>query len=562
MNPNPILNELQNLSPSAQQALIQAHQIAAPTTAGQSGGPAIQATMAHQQPTAPAAITHPAMTSEVPSIGNGQAPGKWAGPAIQHTIFANEAAKMQPQAPTLMAGSSAHVSGPQSESPSTLMGMGGSSPTIAPSSAPNVIQAKRGTTQGDQDDLSRVVGSGSGISQIGHKIEGLMPNHPILGKILGIGAQGLATLGNVGLDAVAPAVSAALPGTDYAHDRLVKQDQQQVAGDEANAEKQAQTSNLNLQPKLHAAQAALAQEKQNDTENYHQAQTAGKQGTLNATLAAHGYAADEDNPGQLRPLRYEEMSEQQQAVHDLKGSQDELAQASSALKKSQNDPSSPAYRLAEQRILNAQATRNIAAQRLGLSESQFEMRSRGTQGGVALPGSMIDDQGQPVGTAFQQNVRPTGTERNKADMASSASEQLGDIKSIIQKHPDLFGPGYGQATAFTKWIGSQDPDAQRFLAARTIAGDHLAGTFGGRSETALTALDNAIGQFKDNPKAALAGIDQLTKANSRFQTAGTVRTTGSNAAPTSQDGPKAGEVENGYRFKGGDPSKQSNWEKQ
>jgi hypothetical protein len=36
------------------------------------------------------------------------------------------------------------------------------------------------------------------------------------------------------------------------------------------------------------------------------------------------------------------------------------------------------------------------------------------------------------------------------------------------------------------WLGSQDPDAQRFKAARTIAADHLAGVFGGRSETACT----------------------------------------------------------------------------
>src|SRR6202042_3180947 len=150
--------------------------IAAPVTAGQSGGPAIQATMARQPvlqdagPTPPApSITHPMMTSEVPSIGGGQTPQVAHSSLIDH-----------------------------------------------------------------QNELNRVVGSGSGISQIAGKVEGAMPNHPLLGKILGYGAQGLATLGNVGLDAVAPAVSAALPGTDYHHDRLVKQDQRQVAGDEAN----------------------------------------------------------------------------------------------------------------------------------------------------------------------------------------------------------------------------------------------------------------------------------------------------------------------------------------
>jgi hypothetical protein len=57
----------------------------------------------------------------------------------------------------------------------------------------------------------------------------------------------------------------------------------------------------------------------------------------------------------------------------------------------------------------------------------------------------------------------------------------------------------------------------------------LAGVFGGRSEAALNALDHAIGQFKDNPKAVSAGIDQLDKANDRFVKKGTVRTAGSSA---------------------------------
>ena len=115
-------------------------------------------------------------------------------------------------------------------------------------------------------------------------------------------------------------------------------------------------------------------------------------------------------------------------------------------------------------------------------------------------------------------------------MANSADQQINDMKEIVAKRPDVFGPVAGRKTDFTVWAGSQDPDAQRFRAARTIAGDHLAGTFGGRSEAALAALDNAIGQFKDNPAAVTAGLDQLQEANHLFQKAGKVKTAGSNAA--------------------------------
>jgi hypothetical protein len=153
-----------------------------------------------------------------------------------------------------------------------------------------------------------------------------------------------------------------------------------------------------------------------------------------------------------------------------------------------------------------------------------------TPGQTFGPQPPADDENKPVGTAFQQNVRPTGQERNKGDLASSAHEQLQDIKSIVQKRQDIFGPAAGRKTEFTVWLGSQDPDAQRFKAARTIAADHLAGVFGGRSEAALSALDSAIGHYKDNPDAILKGIDQLDKANTRFSKVGTPKTAGSNAA--------------------------------
>jgi hypothetical protein len=186
-------------------------------------------------------------------------------------------------------------------------------------------------------------------------------------------------------------------------------------------------------------------------------------------------------------------------------------------------------KIAQQRLQSAANTRAVAERRLNLSEAQFEMRSRGTAGGEALPGSILTDEGKPVGTAFQQNVRPTGQERNKADMASSAHEQLADIRSIVAKRPDIFGPAAGRKTDFTGWVGSQDPDAQAFRSARTIAADHLAGTFGGRSEAALQALDSAIGHFKDNPEAIARGLDQIDKANQVFIQRGTPKTTGSNA---------------------------------
>jgi hypothetical protein len=397
----------------------------------------------------------------------------------------------------------------------------------------------------DTNRLQMLQNSGSGIDQMLHPVDSstgiASPDHHsgFFAK-LGVGALRAADIAG---SVFAPNLAMAIPGTTLHHNMLVHQAMNTVVGDQQQAQsaldqsqKIAETNNLNLQPAYKQQAAELAQEKQNNTEMNQQAVLGQKTASTTAknvtSLAQHGFAPDENDPTgkAIRPLRYEEMSEPQQAVHDLKSSQSDLADAQAALKQAQNDPSSPAYQLAKQRVNVAQQNASTAMGRLGLQGKMFEMRAHGTEGGVSLPGSMQDDQGHTIGTAFQQNVRPTGTERNKADMAASASEQLTDLKDIVMRNRTMFGPVYWQTTAFKQWIGAQSPDAQRFVAARTIAADHLAGTFGGRSEAALTALDNAVGQFKDNPDAAIAGIDQLTKANSRFQKAGTVRTTGSAAA--------------------------------
>ena len=364
--------------------------------------------------------------------------------------------------------------------------------------------APRGTLEGDKAEVQRLSQNGAGLNQI---------QNPIM--------HGAAKVGDVLGSILAPGLTAKIPGTTLHNQVLLGQANRAVTGDEANAEKEAQTANLAIQPELKQAKAQLEQDKLDETQRQHE-----------NTLHEHGYKTGPD--GNIVPLTYDEMNPNQQAVHDLKGAQEEEQEAQAALKKAQADPNSPAFRLAQQRIENAKQTRQIALQRLGLSQATFDARYHGTDTqGNALPGAMITDDGQPVGSSFSQNVRPTGTERNKGDMAVSAREQLSDIKDIVKSHPTLFGPGYGQSAAFKQWIGSGDPDAQRFIAARTIAGDHLAGTFGGRSEAALDALDKAIGEFKTNPTAMEAGLDQLLKANQVFEGKGKVKSAGSSAGEKS-----------------------------
>jgi hypothetical protein len=403
--------------------------------------------------------------------------------------------------------------------PTSSLRPGGTSPM--PALPQTGLQPVQGPSQLDKDQsrLSMLTNTGSGVSQI---------QNPFL--------RGLARVGDVAGSILAPGVAAAIPGTTLHHQQLLGQQQQIVGNDQAQQQAAAQTADTQQKTALDAAKAAGTAPIQvtpemvaaNPALSGLVGQTVSQQtlggvakAATTGTLRNQGQIDRQDDPDSYQAKNAQSLSDVRQTQQVLNQAKADAANA---------DPSTPAGRMAIAKLRAAEDGHSAAMIRAQAGMINAQAGAFGTYNGQALPGAMLTDQGTPVGAHFQGNVRPTGQERNKADMAASAAEQLSDIKSIMQKHPTLFGPGYGQASAFRQWIGSQDPDAQRFIAARTIAGDHLAGTFGGRSEAALHALDNAIGQFKDNPKAAISGIDQLTKANTRFQQAGTVRTVGSNAA--------------------------------
>lgn len=147
--------------------------------------------------------------------------------------------------------------------------------------------------------------------------------------------------------------------------------------------------------------------------------------------------------------------------------------------------------------------------------------------GKPLAGMMQTDTGQIVGTAAQGNIRPTGTERQRADLAASSLEQMHDLTDLLKSGAVSVGPGKGQYTDLTQWLGSQTPEAQRFKSAAVTIAGHLAGVFGGTSDAKLKDIYDVIGKYKTNPEAAIAGIEQMEKAAEQIEKKGTVHTRGS-----------------------------------
>ena len=208
---------------------------------------------------------------------------------------------------------------------------------------------------------------------------------------------------------------------------------------------------------------------------------------------------------------------------ELRQAQLKLQQSKLALEeakfKSSQDPNNPVFRL---KLRQAQSS--------FLRDQAYWMRAQasvtGTLNGQPLPGANLDAEGRPVGAMFQGNVKPTSTEIGRADLAASALDQMDTMGEILLSRSDLFGPVAGRTTNFSQWIGSQDPDAQRFQAAARVAADHLAGVFGGRSQAALQHIYDVIGKNQTNPEAAIAALDQMGKAAQIIKARGTRKTVG------------------------------------
>jgi hypothetical protein len=188
---NPLLDEINGLSPAAKAALMAAHGTAAAT----------------QPPAAPSVLQPPS-----PAMASIRAQAAPQGPAPPPMLL------------------------PPSQQPA-VPAMGGSAPTV---------KGPRGTLEADQAHLSGVMSKPAALENVYGKIagSGFGQAHPVAGKILGGLAQIPSTLADVALSGVAPRVGALVPGTTAQRSLQIGAGNKQVTQDEANREKEAQTAEI------------------------------------------------------------------------------------------------------------------------------------------------------------------------------------------------------------------------------------------------------------------------------------------------------------------------------
>ncbi|MDE2099620.1 MAG: hypothetical protein KGL39_20375 [Patescibacteria group bacterium] len=351
-----------------------------------------------------------------------------------------------------------------------------------------------------KEELDRLAASKPGVAQI---------RNPWL--------RGLATAGDIALGTFFPRAAMLTPGTTLHHQMLLNRQSGLVNLDDESRLRNAQAAEQGSLPELHKAQADLNAEKIAHKNEVDQANLQLKESEQNrkkdeasqrdqATLAQHGFKRDQT--GSIVSLPYEEMSEPQQAAHDLSTSHRELTEATAELRRAQTAGEPEKAKLAEQRIATAQLNANTAIRRLGLSEQQFGLKVGGAPEESALPGQLTQD-GKTVGTAFQGNVKPTTTQRDAAGRADTMLDLDARIRKAL-KNPELAketGPLIGRLNEAQNRLGTLPHDLAELKNDLVSYGAFQAGLHPVRGIGALEYFDKVMGGLGQTPEELLGKLD-------------------------------------------------------
>ncbi|MFT4112395.1 hypothetical protein [Silvibacterium sp.] len=233
MATNPILSELNSLSPGAKAALANAHQTGTSQAAAQ-GAPAAPLGMpaAGAPPAAPAIGLAPKSAAPTPQGSLRMTPGSQSAPP--------QALKIPDSIPS--ARNATYLQGLE-DAPATMRIPDASVASIGmPAANMPSIKAPRGTLQGDSEYYSQQLDKKPALESVYGGITGSKfgQDHPIMGRVLGALGQIPATAADVVLSGAFPGAGRVVPGTTVKHALDLNRGSAQISQDVANDEKQAE----------------------------------------------------------------------------------------------------------------------------------------------------------------------------------------------------------------------------------------------------------------------------------------------------------------------------------
>jgi hypothetical protein len=486
MATNPILQELQGLSPGAQQALLQAHT----ATSGSQPTPTPPAARL-QAPTAqPApAMMAPKITPEMKQSVHGL---QDAGPAPSLAPV-----EMPSQAPAMTA------------------------PTM-----PSVSKVGQltGTVDGDQAELQRRQATGSGIHQI---------KNPFL--------RGLAGTADAVGSIVAPGIDRLIPGTESHHQMLLDQAQSSLNNDLGVENKKATNANLQADVPLKQAQTqgdvlANASEPQRATDT-HLSSTASTretndraEGLENPKEQWSAVAGFEGPNGE--PLEREQSSGQYR-IADISGA--------TPIQKAEA-PKTTDIKLADGKIHTMGFNAKTNKFDIDEGESGFKPATTNVNTGEKNLWSVPDGKGGRMVVSLHagmplpegalslsgQNTLnlPTSTQRTAAGRAATVVAMAPEVLADIDKMAPKMGPIAGRWNDFMQGkVGADDPDFAGLRSDLTMMSTAvaLAHAQGRLPENLREEFDHMINAPKQTPENIKSTIQHIMPWMEKMQEQGNVK---------------------------------------
>jgi len=402
-------------------------------------------------------------------------------------------------------------------------------------------------------------------------------HNPILKALARAGTVGLHVLNAAG-SAIAPEVMAQIPGTPWHHAIQVEQAEGQAADAQkrataATAETAAQiaANNASLQPqeaedKIQSIQShyqnladkadADRAQKDRTTEEHYMAAGFSKQVQPDGTTK---WAFDPNSPA---GKRIAEKALVDQAIIEQKDADAKYKNAQAEATREMNDPTSPKYKLALERLQVARQNAAAAGERANAYMANYQMHAHGTEADGVTPlnaATMLD--GKPVGTSLAGSVKSIlPKQAQMADVAIGLNHTATALKTLEDEGGSLNSPEVAAAladpeTTSHQWLQGKvksnltpaERDAviqvkamnERIMAMRASAG-------GGVSDSQVNRLQQML------PNASTPDYDtaerQLKEVGSQLSVLSTgvptLNRAGSSTVPS--NAPKATPAKGGY----------------
>lgn len=304
----------------------------------------------------------------------------------------------------------------------------------------------------------------------------------------------------------------------------------------------AQTSAAASTPEFRQNEAANAAQKNQNAFDIAFAKEQEKHRALvvnnNTRLAKDGYILDETDPLHPveRPMKPEEMSDPAQANLALKRAQTESVEAHKELLEAQTKGVPDRIAQAQQRNSTAEANYNLALHNSQRRDDQWSVQKTGVDSAGNVPvGQPLTPQGTPVGSGNAKYVVPTNTTRAAAEQGGIVKTTGDQLIASIEKNRDKLGNVESYWKQYTNGSPIADPDVSGLMAQLASFAALQPKLHGFRSAGAVHAFEGMIGGIPKNPDALISAIKAAQGTANVVQQAGTPRT--SNGGPAPSAGP-------------------------